>query len=88
MNTLTFAPKKKNPIIKMDDTEENKEWKNDLQKRFQENMDKETILKVPNSSQLRAPRKKKPFMNNSSDELLKFGEDHQRTFETNMNDAE
>ena len=84
MSTLTFAPEKKNPFIKFDDTEENKKWKNELQRRFQKNMNE---LEVPNSSQLRAPKKKNPFINISSDELLKFGENHQRIFITNMNNA-
>ncbi len=81
MSTLTFAPnapKKKNPTIKMDETKENRKWKNDLQNRFQENMDKETnsenisALNIPNSFQLRTPKKKDPLMNYSSDELLKL----------------
>nr|QBK89221.1 MAG: hypothetical protein LCMiAC02_03160 [Mimivirus LCMiAC02] len=78
MSTFIFAPKKKNPTIKMDDTEKNRKWKNDLQERFQDNMDEAinniSEVELPNSSQLRAPKKKNLLMNYSTDELLKLGE--------------
>ena len=35
------APKKKNPTTKMDNTAKNIKWRDDLQERFQKNMDEE-----------------------------------------------